>query len=669
MSDFICFEAADENTDTDQGMTSESERAEERDSELIDNTDYNESVSDYYSFENVTRLYEETMEDALEDFDHDQDLENYCEEPTNAPIDDFNNSKIRVDKFKSSLVNPQGVDNPDSLFYGLVYALRYWLTNKIEPCADDTELRTDVKTETFDEFNLIKERLKLDLDLMNFENQCFQINRILMKSSFFLRVYELKDKFQYLLKQDPQKKNVIRDLSSCIIEKFNGFNIARLELDRELRKEISPIDFLYKPVKKDTNNVECFFSTQINLAYRNTFSEDKKVRHGTAFQCFFCSKYFGRKNMWERHFQNCTDRPGFVCNINTRTLLTFEENLKCKCDVPMTAYIDFETTAPTDDCLDPESRKMFAVSYVIIFAFHPDLGWSIERSFGHTQAQPCSLNYLTNKQLKFKNLTNLKQLRDCALSVSSKKKKNAISEMITTELKFAGDCLMRWFNTKFKIQNVAISNDVKRRYEIEHPINKETGRCCICSFPTEINPTMSYATEDQMSYSDFVICKEHKFLRNIFSKEELATTSALKDLSTYHEKFTKFIHISIYLQNSIDTIQEFSDCPHEELLNFCLEFCSDCVDFIEIKERISDMDMKNNPRPKISKRTLQLYAYFYQKIMDFLRGKFDYETLTIYELFVYVHRIISAKIHLHHSHVTGKILGYAQDFCNEKVRG
>ena len=169
-----------------------------------------------------------------------------------------------------------------------------------------------------------------------------------------------------------------------------------------------------------------------------------------------------------------------------------------------------------------------------------------------------------------------------------------------------------------------------------------------------------------MSYSDFVICKEHKFLRNIFSEEELATTSVLKDLSTYHEE--KFLHISIYLQNSIHPIQEFSDCPHEELLNFCLEFCSDCVDFIEIKKTISDVDMKNNPRSKISKRILQLYAYVYQKIIDFPRVKFDYETLTTYDMFVYVHRIINVKIHLHHSHVTGKILGYAHDFCNEKVR-
>ena len=312
---------------------------------------------------------------------------------------------------------------------------------------------------------------------------------------------------------------------------------------------------------------------------------------------------------------------------------------------------------------------MFAVSYVIIFAFHPVLKINhviIEWSFGHSQAQLCSLNYLTNEQVKFKNLTILKQHRDYVLSVSSKKKKIAISEIFTTELKFSGDCLMRWFNTKFKNQNVAISNVVEREYEIEHPKNKETGRCCICTFPIEINPTMSYATKDQMSYSDFVICKEHKFLRNIFSEEELATTSVLKDLSTYHEE--KFLHISIYLQNSIHPIQEFSDCPHEELLNFCLEFCSDCVDFIEIKKTISDVDMKNNPRSKISKRILQLYAYVYQKIIDFPRVKFDYETLTTYDMFVYVHRIINVKIHLHHSHVTGKILGYAHDFCNEKVR-
>ena len=135
----------------------------------------------------------------------------------------------------------------------------------------------------------------------------------------------------------------------------------------------------------------------------------------------------------------------------------FEENLKLKHNIPLTPYIDFETTAPTDDCPDPENKKMTAVSYVIIFGFHLHLPIDrviIERSFGHSNLQLCSLNYLTNKQLKFKDMKLLKQLRDCALSVASKRNKFAISEMFCTELKLASDYLMKWFNSKFKIGNM-----------------------------------------------------------------------------------------------------------------------------------------------------------------------------------------------------------------------
>ena len=40
--------------------------------------------------------------------------------------------------------------------------------------------------------------------------------------------------------------------------------------------------------------------------------------------------------------------------------------------------------------------------------------------------------------------------------------------------------------------------------------------------------------------------------------------------------------------------------------------------------------------------------------MNFPRPKFEFETVTTGNLFEYVHKIISVKIHLHHSHVTGK---------------
>ena len=39
----------------------------------------------------------------------------------------------------------------------------------------------------------------------------------------------------------------------------------------------------------------------------------------------------------------------------------------------MTLYFDFETTAATDNCFDPEQKKMFVMSSALIVAFHPHL--------------------------------------------------------------------------------------------------------------------------------------------------------------------------------------------------------------------------------------------------------------------------------------------------------
>ena len=81
----------------------------------------------------------------------------------------------------------------------------------------------------------IKKKLRLDLDILNFENQRFSVNDLLNKHGSFLRAYELKDTFRYLIKQDSEKKSVLRELLSCIIEKFNGFNIVCVEFSKKLR--------------------------------------------------------------------------------------------------------------------------------------------------------------------------------------------------------------------------------------------------------------------------------------------------------------------------------------------------------------------------------------------------------------------------------------------------
>ena len=87
-----------------------------------------------------------------------------------------------------------------------------------------------------------------------------------------------------------------------------------------------------------------------------------------------------------------------------------------------------------------------------------------------------------------------------------------------------------------------------------------------------------------------------------------------------------------------------------------------------MKEALKDVTIKSKQGSKISKFVLQIYAFVYQRIMDFQPRCFDYETLKTNDLFDSVHKIINVKAQLHHSHITGNIIGYTQNFCNAKVR-
>ena len=125
---------------------------------------------------------------------------------------------------------------------------------------------------------------------------------------------------------------------------------------------------------------------------------------------------------------------------------------------------------------------MFAVSYVIIFAFHPDLHTDrliMKDSFGHSLKKPADLSYLTRKQHKFKDEKTMIQLKNCTLTVYMRNNKIAISQMLTTQLKFAADCLLKWFNAKCKLTNLDLSNNKKRKHKIEEHM---TGRTTIAVF-------------------------------------------------------------------------------------------------------------------------------------------------------------------------------------------
>ena len=477
----------------------------------------------------------------------------------------------------------------------------------------DEEIKEHIP-EIFEKMYHLKKFLKFDLKISTFENQCYTINHILNKNNLFLRVYEQKDKFRYITNTEKDKKKIVREISSCVKEKFNGFIIFRVDFDQEIQKNFVPIDIIYKPVKNQNEIINCYFTDKIHLAYRTTYNEGTKtetLKHTNAFRCYFCTKFFCRKERFEKHLNCCNGKPGFVYNFDTQNILTFEENLKLKHDIPLTAYIDFETTAPTDKMLDPESCKMKAVSYAIIFAFHPKLDFKriiIERSFGHSMEKLTTIDYLTNEQLKFKDEITLKQLRDSALEVSKRNKVNAISEMFSIELKFASECLLKWFYSKNK--KIELSIQEKKDYEVKNPIDWENGICEICTFPLDVKPSEKVNSK-KITYGDFIIQKEHKFLRNVLSKEDLKKSESIKSLESFHEKFRKYIRICIFAEDSLKTLNEFSECFHEELIDFINENFEEIENFEELKELISEVKVKS--KSKISKFNMQIYAFFIKK--------------------------------------------------------
>ena len=137
-----------------------------------------------------------------------------------------------------------------------------------------------------------KDIIRLNLDIQNFENQRFSVNDLLIKYGLFLRIYELKDKFRYLIKQDSENKTVLRDLSSCVIEKLNDFNIIRVEFSKTIRQTYQPIDTIYNPMRKLDEIKNCYFGKRLNLVFGASFSGGTKIKHCTGWQCYFCSNYY-----------------------------------------------------------------------------------------------------------------------------------------------------------------------------------------------------------------------------------------------------------------------------------------------------------------------------------------------------------------------------------------
>ena len=167
--------------------------------------------------------------------------------------------------------------------------------------------------------------------------------------------------------------------------------------------------------------------------------------------------------------------------------------------------------------------------------------------------------------------------------------------MFSVELSLVKKTILSQFNRKIKSQYLETDLLRKNKYEKEHSINWDKDKCLICNFPLKIDPIGPDVPNNGISYGDFSIRCEHKFLKNIYSKEQLTSSSQIKTLKDYHQTFKKFLEICTSLQSVLISHVDFDDCDDEsdrELKDFLQTNCAG-YDLDELLNQIDKMDIKN----------------------------------------------------------------------------
>ena len=149
----------------------------------------------------------------------------------------------------------------------------------------------------------------------------------------------------------------------------------------------------------------------------------------------------------------------------------------------------------------------------------------------------------------------------------------------------------------------------------------------------------NYMTPDnEMTFGDFIIRYEHKFLRNVYTTEQIEQSDNIKNLESFYEIFKDYIMICIGLITLLNNSNRhnFINLATEEFVEE--RFAGD--DIRDIKNTINQTEIKNTLlmiRGNVFKFNLKIYAYIYEQLLIFPLSEIDYETITTNKCFLHVH--------------------------------
>ena len=230
-------------------------------------------------------------------------------------------------------------------------------------------------------------------------------------------------------------------------------------------------------------------------------------------------------------------------------------------DVPFSIYFDLETTTGKKVYNFDEDATLYPVSYAFVVAFHPSLNNEkipVVRSFNYTFEQSNDMSYLSDEMLPYIDPIMTRQLRDCAAAVFNQKEKYLLNEMFSCEPEFAIDLLKKWMAQKYFSRYKELNLFSKQRFKRENPNDWNETNCIICGFHL-LTAASNFPSEKITTFLDFVIEKEHSFIRNIFDHDKLKLSKNIETLQKCDASFKKMLRIVVLLNTNYSKERDVED--------------------------------------------------------------------------------------------------------------
>ena len=268
-------EMYDESTTADEEFINDSIFKEEQEDESFYRNLNNRE--EYVNFSKQTRNPIEVVNEEEPDYFGEADMPELFdpEDREQVDFDLFDSSSDRSMEFRESLLHfSNDVKNQffDVVIYGLMHLKLKGIDVKLE------NARETLGEKVFLRLKEIEKLTMLDHSLFVFFNQCQKLNDALSEHGYFLRFYERRNKFRYQVRKKLKEKNEVRkELSACVIQKFNGYELLRNYLNSDEKQNYIPIDIVYEPTLDDEKPIACFFAPDVSLAFN---CKIKKSRRG-----------------------------------------------------------------------------------------------------------------------------------------------------------------------------------------------------------------------------------------------------------------------------------------------------------------------------------------------------------------------------------------------------